>query len=107
MNLCTAAFLVTCLLVPSGSIAATSNAPSGDPDRAVSAAPLAATADIGSNETNAMTDKETAMVVGAGWQSEFWCGVAAGAGMVLTATGVLTPVGIALGGAGIYCALYP
>ena len=50
--------------------------------------------------------EESATLVGAGWKSDFWCGAAAGAGLVLSATGVLTAVGVGLSAAGIYCALY-
>ena len=53
-----------------------------------------------------IADEEIATMLGVGWRSDFWCGAAAGAGLVLSATGVFTPVGIGMSAAGIYCALY-
>lgn len=67
---------------------------------------LPALTDITPGGVRAISDTETAMIAGAGWKSDFWCGAAAGAGLVLSATGVLTPVGVGLSAAGIYCALY-
>lgn len=67
---------------------------------------LPALTDIAPGGVRPILDAETAMIAGAGWRSDFWCGAAAGAGLVLSATGVLTPVGVGLSAAGIYCALY-
>lgn len=97
------ASLLTCLLLPAVSVAGTpGGAPFADPDRTL----VVATQELQPNETNPITDEESAMVLGTGWKSDFWCGAATGAGFVMSATGILTPVGVGLATAGIYCALY-
>lgn len=58
------------------------------------------------HEIRELTDTQADTIVGSGSSSDFWCGVAAGAGLVLSASGVLTPVGVALGAGGIYCAVF-
>ena len=83
-----------------------STAPASAVHSAQSTMDLTDSAGVVTHETRGLTDKEAALIVGGGWRSDFWCGVAAGAGLVLSATGVLTPVGVGLSAGGIYCALY-
>lgn len=57
-------------------------------------------------EVRELTDEQAYAIIGSGSSSDFWCGVASGAGLALSASGVLTPVGVALGVGGIYCAVF-
>ena len=102
------ASIATCLVlfVAAPVLASDSKPHSGISSAIVSSQTLSGAPDIRPNETNAIADHESATLLGAGWKSDFWCGAAAGAGLVLSATGVLTPVGVGLSAAGIYCALY-
>ncbi len=97
---------IACLSLLAGVLAVTPNAQLGDPDQTPSESSLTRFADIAPDGIKPITDWEAATVTGTGWRSDFWCGAAVGAGFVLSATGVLTPVGVGLAAAGIYCALY-
>lgn len=73
---------------------------------AVTGSVLPALTEIAAGGVRPISDTETVTISGAGWRSDFWCGAATGAGLVMSATGILTPVGVGLSAAGIYCALY-
>lgn len=98
--------ITTCLLLLAGTMAIVPRAHAGDSEQIRSESLLTTLDGLAQVEIRPITDNDSSAIAGAGWQSDFGCGVAAGAGLVLSATGILAPVGVALAAAGIYCALF-
>ncbi|MCY4559365.1 MAG: hypothetical protein OXF79_23900 [Chloroflexi bacterium] len=66
---------------------------------------LPALTDIAPDGVEPIGDREFRRLVGAGWQSDFACGIVSGFGLALAATGGLAPVGLAVAGAGVACSV--
>ncbi len=99
------ASITACLSLLAGVITITPHAQFGDSAQDPSESVLTTLHYIAPDAISPVVDRESATIVGAGWQFDFGCGVVTGVGFALTATGALAVVGIAVAGIGIACAL--
>ncbi len=100
------ASITACLSLLAGVVTVTPNAQFGESAQGPSESVLTTPHYIAPDAISPVVDRESATIVGAGWRSDFGCGVVTGVGFALTATGALAGVGIAVAGIGIACSLF-